>query len=197
MRHCLSSIALAAVALFIAGGAIASARGGAAKLLLTRTDVGPDFAVNRSITQTWTLRERLEGLPAPIKAELRKKWVAGAQTGFDGDASVSHEAILSTADEFQTSSVARIVRTWQSVFLRNGRGTRLSVPASAPAGASRFLMRGRMLTGNTKLEVKLFLWRQNRAVLSVWLIGRPGIPRVSDLMVLAHRQAARAAAAHG
>jgi hypothetical protein len=175
-----------------AAGAGATDENPAVRLLLSRQDVGSAYSLNRGITHRWTLAERTAGLSAAVKRELVAKWVAGAQTGFDGNDAVSRQAILSTADVFRGANVSRLVKAWQTIYLRNGRGARLAIPPNAPSGTSRFLMRGRMLSNGTTLEVILFLWQHDKALLSVWIVGRPGIPRVQDLMLLARRQDARA-----
>ncbi len=195
MKRWVSWIGVLALALLAATEGWGAAELRPTQLVLSAKDVGGPYVPNRSMTLSWTLRERTDGFPQPLRRELAAKWVAGAQAGFDGSDAVAHQAILSTADLFRTSDVSRIVESWQGMFLRYGRGTRLRIPASAPAGASRFLMRGRMLSHGTKLEVILYLWRHDRAVLSVWLIGKPGIPRLPHLMVLASRQDSKLARA--
>lgn len=184
---------LLALALLAVSSTEAAATGGnpAVSLLLSRTDVGTSYSLTRGMTHRWTLAERSDGLPQTVKREFAVRWLAGAQTGFTGSVAVSHQAIVSTADVFRTSEVSRITESWQSRFLRYGRGARLGIPSNAPAGASRFLMRGRMLSHGTKLEVILFLWRHDRAVLSVWIIAKPGIPDLSRLMTLARREDAK------
>jgi hypothetical protein len=110
-------------------------------------------------------------------------------TGFGGSAVVAHQSIASYADVFRTSSIASIRRAWEATYLDFGKGARLPVPHGAP-GDARFLMRGRMLSNGTKLEVLLYQWQQGKTLRSVWLIARPGLPRVSQLIALAHLQAA-------
>ncbi len=158
-------------------------------LLLTKRDVGASYSLNRGFTHRWTLAERSDGMGSTLRRELAAKWVAGAQTGFDGSAAVSRQAILSTADVFRTSSVASIRRAWEAKYLDFGSGARLPIPRGAP-GDARFLMRGRMLSNGTKLEVLLYQWQRGKALRSVWLIARPGVPRVSRLIALARLQAA-------
>ena len=99
-------------------------------------------------------------------------------------------AIFSVADVFRTSSVASIRKAWETMYLKLGSGARLAIPRGAP-GDARFLMRGRMLSSNgTKLEVLLYQWQRGKTLQSVWLIARPGVPRVSRLIALARLQAA-------
>ena len=186
------SCVLAMVAVFggTAGeGPAAAPKGDATALLLTKRDVGSSYAVNRGFTYRPTLAERSEGMGAMLRRELAAKWVAGAQTGFDGTAAVSHQAIVSTADVFRTSSVGSIRKAWEVRYLELGSGARLAIPRGAPADA-RFLMRGRMLSNGTKLEVLLYQWQRGKSLQSVWLIARPGVPRVTRLIALARRQAA-------
>jgi hypothetical protein len=161
----------------------------ATALLLTKRDVGTSYTLNRGITHRWTLAERSKEMTSIVRREMAAKWVAGAQTGFDGNASVSHQAILSTVDVFRTSSVAPIRKAWETMYLNLGKGARLQVPRGGP-GNARFLMRGRMLSNGTKLEVLLYQWQSGKTLQSVWLIGRPGAPRVSRLVALARLQAA-------
>jgi hypothetical protein len=158
-------------------------------LLLTKRDVGASYSLKRGFTLRWTLAERSEGMGSTLRRELAAKWVAGAQTGFDGSAAVSHQAIVSTADLFRTSSVAPIRKTWEAKYLSLGSGVRLTIPRGAP-GDARFLMRGRMLSNGTKLEVLLYQWQSGKTLQSVWLIARPGVPRVSRLIAFARLQAA-------
>jgi hypothetical protein len=54
-----------------------------------------------------------------------------------------------------------------------------------------FLLRGHLQSE----EVLLYLWQQGRAVLSTWLIGRPGVPQIPALIRLAHGQDAKTRAA--
>jgi hypothetical protein len=157
-------------------------------LLLTKRDVGGSYSLNRGITHTWTLAERSEEMSSTLRREFAAKWVAGAQTGFDGSASVSHQAILSTADVFRTSNVASIRKALEATFINLGSGARLAIPRGAP-GEARFLMRGRMVSNGTKLEVLLYQWQSGKTLQSVWLIARPGVPRVPRLMALARLQA--------
>ena len=184
------SCVLAIVALF--GGIVAE--GGAVPssdvtaLLLTKRDVGASYSVNRGFTYRWTLSDRSDGMGATLRRELKATWVAGAQTGFDGSAAVSHQAIVSTADVFRTSGITSIRRAWEAKYLDFGSGTRLPIPRGAP-GDARFLMRGRMLSNGAKLEVLLYQWQRGKTLQSVWLIARPGVPRVSRLMALARIQA--------
>lgn len=184
-----------AIAVVFGGGA---AEGGAVPtgdvtmLLLTKRDVGASYSLNRGFTHRWTLAERSNGMGSLLRRELATKWVAGAQTGFDGNAAVSRQAIVSTADVFRTSSVAAIRRGWEAKYLQLGSGARLPIPRGAP-GDARFLMRGRMLSSGAKLEVLLYQWQRGKALQSVWLIARPGVPRVSSLIALARLQGARTA----
>jgi hypothetical protein len=136
-------IAFFVLALSAATDGQAAARNVAAGLVLSKQDVGRAYSLNRPFTHSWTLAEKSSGLSRPIRKELAAKWVAGAQVGFNGSDSVSHQAVISTADVFRTSAVSTIIGFWRNVYLRNGRGTRLPVPADGP-GASRFLMRGHM-----------------------------------------------------
>lgn len=182
------------LALAVAFGGIAvEAHALAAKdvtaLLLTKRDVGASYTLNRGITQRWTLAERSEEMSAALRREFAAKWVAGAQTGFDGNAAVSHQAILSTADVFRTSKVASIRKALEASFIDLGSGTRLAIPRGAP-GEARFLMRGRMVSNGTRLEVLLYQWQTGKTLQSVWTIGRPGVPRVPRLVALARLQAA-------
>jgi hypothetical protein len=159
-------------------------------LLLTKRDVGAGYSLSRDFTQRSTLAERSEGMGATFRRDLAAKWVAGAQTGFIGSAVVSHQSIISTADVFRTSSVASIRKAWEARYLKLGSGARLTIPRGAP-GDARFLMRGRMLSSNgTKLEVLLYQWQRGKTLQSVWLIARPGVPRVSRLIALARIQTA-------
>ena len=157
-------------------------------LLLTKRDVGAKYSLNRGGTHRWTLAERSEGMGSTLRRELATKWVAGAQTGFDGSAAVSHQGILSTADVFRTSSIASIRKAWEAMYLNLGSGARLTIPPGAP-GDARFLMRGRMLSNGKELEVLLYQWQRGKALHSVWLIARPGVPRASRLIALARLQA--------
>jgi hypothetical protein len=79
-------------------------------LVLSRQDVGRAYSLNRPLTHTWTLTERRSGLPRPIIKELAAKWIAGVQVGFNGGDSVSHQAIMSTADVFRTQAISSIIR---------------------------------------------------------------------------------------
>ena len=160
-------------------------------LLLTKRDVGASYSLNRGFTHRWTLAERSEplGMGSTLRRELAAQWVAGAQTGFDGSAAVSHQGILSTADVFRTTSFASIRKAWEATYLDFGKGARLTIPRGAP-GEARFLMRGRMLSNGTKLEVLLYQWQHGKTLQSVWLIARPGVPGVSRLITLARLQAA-------
>jgi hypothetical protein len=185
------SFVLAIVVVFggVAAEGRAVSRNDVTALLLTKRDVGASFSLNRDFTYRWTLAERSEGTGSTLRRELGAKWVAGAQTGFDGSAAVSNQAIVSTADVFRTSSVASIRKAWEATYLDVGRGVRLPIPRGAP-GDARFLMRGRMLSNGKRLEVLLYQWQRGKALLSVWLIARPGVPRVSRLIALARLQAA-------
>jgi hypothetical protein len=165
-------------------------------LLLTKRDVGARYSLNRGGTHRWTLAERSDGAGSTLRRELAAKWVAGAQTGFDGSAAVSHQGILSYADLFRTTSVTSIRRALEATYLNLGKGARLPIPSGAP-GEARFLMRGRMLSNGTKLEVLLYQWQHGKTLQSVWLIARPGVPRVSRLITLARLQAARSASSTG
>jgi hypothetical protein len=160
--------------------------------LLTKGDVGASYSLNRGFAYRWTLAERSEGMGSALRRELAAKWVAGAQTGFDGSAAVSHQAIVSTTDVFRTSGVASIRKAWEAKYLNFGSGERLPIPRGAP-GDARFLMRGRMLSNGKKLEVLLYQWQRGKALQSVWLIARSGVPRVSRLIALARLQAAKTA----
>ena len=186
-RVCLLAMVVAFGGIAAEGRAVE--RNDVTALLLTKRDVGASYSLNRGITHRWTLAERSEEMSSTLRREFAAKWVAGAQTGFDGSASVSHQAILSTADVFRTSSVASIRTAWERMFLNLGRGVRLAIPRGAP-GEARFLMRGRMLSNGTKLEVLLYQWQSGKTLQSVWLIGRPGVPSVPRLIALARLQAA-------
>jgi hypothetical protein len=183
---------LIALAIFagVVGDALAVQSVDVKTLLLTKQDVGPTFSVNRGITIRWTLAERSDGLNSALRREFAAKWLAGAQTGFD---SRREGSVMSTADLFRTSNLGSVTAGMEKIFVRFGKGVRLKSPEGAP-GNDRFLMRGRMLSNGTKLEVLLYQWRENKAVLSAWLIARPGVPSVSRLMVLARRQDRKAAA---
>jgi hypothetical protein len=54
-----------------------------------------------------------------------------------------------------------------------------------------------MLSRGTKLHVILYLWQHDQAVLSVWIIGRPGVPHVPRLMTLARGQDSKATVSLG
>ncbi len=192
------SCVLALVVVFggIAAEGRAVTRSDVTALLLTKRDVGPSYSLNRSGTHRWTLAERSEAMGATLRRELAAKWLAGAQRGFDGNAAVSHQGILSYADVFRTSSIASIKRFWEATYLDLGKGARLPIPRGAP-GEARFLMRGRMLSNGTKLDVLLYQWQHGKALRSVWLIARPGVPRVARLIELARLQAARSASSAG
>lgn len=183
-------LVVAAVVGGIASEGSATPNNDATALLLTKRDVGTSYTLNRGITHRWTLAERSKEMSSTLRREMAAKWVAGAQTGFDGSAAVSHQAIFSVADVFRTSSVASIRKAWETMYLKLGSGARLAIPRGAP-GDARFLMRGRMLSSNgTKLEVLLYQWQRGKTLQSVWLIARPGVPRVSRLIALARLQAA-------
>lgn len=159
-------------------------------LLLTKRDVGAGYSLIRDFTRRPTLAERSEGMGAASRRDLAAKWVAGAQTGFLGSARVSNQSIISMADVFRTSTIASIRKAWEARYLKLGAGARLAVPRTAP-GAARFLMRGRMLSSDgAKVEVLLYQWQRGKTVQSVWIIGPPGVPRVSRLIALARLQSA-------
>lgn len=189
VRYWSCVLAMVAVLGGIAAGGRAAPNSDATTLLLTKRDVGASYSLNRGFTLRWTLAERSEGMGSTLRRELATKWVAGAQTGFDRNASVSHQAIVSTADVFRTSSLAPIRKAWEAKYLSLGSGVRLTIPRDAP-GAGRFLMRGRMLSSGKKLEVLLYQWQSGKTLQSAWLIARPGVPRVSRLIALARLQAA-------
>ena len=189
MRYWSCVLVVAAVVGGLASGGSATPNNDAAALLLTKRDIGPSYTLNRGITHRWTLAERSKEMSSALRREMAAKWVAGAQTGFDGSAAVSHQAIFSVADVFRTSSVVSIRKAWEAMYLDLGEGARLQVPRGAP-GNARFLMRGRMLSNGTRLEVLLYQWHSGKTLQSVWLIGRPGVPRVSRLVALARLQAA-------
>ena len=183
------------LAMVVAFGGIATEgraveRSDVTTLLLTKRDAGAGYSLNRDFTQRSTLAERSKGMGATSRRDLAAKWVGGAQTGFNGSAAVSHQSIISTADVFRTSSVASIRKAWEARYLELGSGARLAIPRGAP-GDARFLMRGRMLSSNgTKLQVLLYQWQRGKTLQSVWLIARPGVPRVPRLIALARLQAA-------
>jgi hypothetical protein len=185
------SCVLALVVVFggLAAEGRAVTRSDVTALLLTKRDVGPSYSLNRGFTYRWTLAERSDGAGSTLRRDLAAKWVAGAQTGFDGGAVASRQAIVSTADVFRTSNIASIRRAWEAAYLELGSGARLPIPRGAP-GEARFLMRGRMLSDGAKLEVLLYQWQHGKTLRSVWLIARPGVPRVSRLITLTHLQAA-------
>jgi hypothetical protein len=112
------------------------------------------------------------------------------QAGFNGDAAVGGQSILSTADLFRSAAPAAVVRFWQNRYLLLSRGTALPVPAGAP-GTSRLLLRGHLQSE----EVLLYLWQHGRAVLSAWLIGKPGTLRIEALTRLAREQDRRVSVA--
>src|SRR5687768_2208097 len=91
---------LAMVVLFggIAAEGRAMPRSDVTALLLTKRDVGASYSLNRGFTHRWTLAERSDGMGSTLRRDLAAKWIAGAQTGFDGSAAASHQVILSTAD---------------------------------------------------------------------------------------------------
>lgn len=185
------SCVLAMVAVF--GGVAAEGRAvtqsDVTAFLLTKRDVGASYSLNRDITYRPTLADRSTEMGATFRRDLAAKWIAAAQTGFDGSAAVSHQEILSTADLFRTTSFTSIRKAWETRYLNLGKGARLPIPVGAP-GEARFLMRGRMLSNGTKLEVLLYQWQNGKTLRSVWLIARPGVPRVSRLIALARLQAA-------
>lgn len=165
---------------------------GNAGLVLSTRDIGTHYVLNKSFTARRTLPEITTGAPITVKRQLAATWLDGVQIGFNGDASVAHQAVISTADLFRNTHVATIMHWWEARYIALGRGSRLAIPASAP-GRSRFLLQGRM-QGN---QVLIYLWRHGTAVLSAWLIGSPGVPRLSRLMELARLQDRRATAKLG
>ena len=185
------SCVLAMVVVFggVAAEGLAGTRSDVTALLLTKQDAGAGYSLIRDGTHRWTLAERSGGMGSTLRREFAAKWVAGAVTGFGGSAVVAHQSIASYADVFRTSSFASIRRAWEATYLDLGKGARLPIPRGAP-GDARFLMRGRMLSNGTRLEVLLYQWQQGKTLRSVWLIARPGVPRVSRLITLAHLQAA-------
>jgi hypothetical protein len=189
------SCVLAMVVVFggVAAEGVAGTRSDVTALLLTNQDVGPNYSLNRGIKHRFTLAERSTGMGSTLRRELAAKWVAGAQTAFDGSTVVSRQGIFSTADVFRTTSFVSIRRFWEAMYLDFGEGARLAIPRGAP-GDARFLMRGRMISSNgTKLEVLLYQWQSGKTLQSVWLMARPGLPRVSQLITVARLQAAKTA----
>ena len=79
---------------------------GVSALLLTKRDVGAAYSLNRGITHRRTLAERSEGDGNSASSRLAAKWVAGAQTGFDGSA-VSNQAILAPPTCFGRQALRR------------------------------------------------------------------------------------------
>ena len=175
-----------AIGLTPLAGGYAAVRNIATGYVLSERDVGSGYATNRPFTRARTLAEVSTGATPAIREELARRWIAGMQSGFNGGRSVSYRAIISTADLFRTSSLQAILLAWQERYLRLSAGARLPVPASAP-GTSRFLLRGQMRS----LEVLIYVWKHNRAVLSVWLIGTPRTLSRPLLIRLARRQDAK------
>jgi hypothetical protein len=159
-------------------------------LVLTQQDVGAHYTHNAPISVKHTLSFVETAAPKPIKALLARAWIAGEQTGFNGDRAVRRQAILSTADVFGTTAIDSIARWWTTRFLSLGRGSRLTVPSNAP-GTSRFLLKAHM----QNKEVLIYIWRHGTAILQTWVIAPLGATRVSQLLILAKHQDARAQAA--
>ena len=168
----------------LAANAGATPANEAARLVLTKRDVGTAYRLNASFTSAHTLREVSVNAPPSIKRELARKWVAGMQTGFNGV--TVRRGIISTADVFRTPNIDAIVRHWQRLYLRNSRGKLLPVPEHAP-GTSRILIRGRMVSDT----VLLYFWVHGPRILTVWQFGPSASLRPKQLFELARRQDAK------
>jgi hypothetical protein len=164
--------------------------GDTSHLILTQQDVGAHYAHNAPISVKHTLSFVETAAPKPINALIARTWIAGTQTGFNGDRAVRRQAILSTADVFRTTAIDPIARWWMTRYMNLGRGARLTLPSNAP-GASRFLLKAHM----QNKEVLIYIWRHGTAILQTWVIAPPGATRVPQLLTLARHQDARARAA--
>jgi hypothetical protein len=184
------TLATVAALCLVAPGVTASPRAGdgnlASALVLSQRDVGSSYVLNRPFTRARTLREVSTNASAAAKAQLARLWVAGMQDAFNGGPAVSGQSLLSTADVFRSTELTTIVRSWQGTYLRLSHGVRLTLPQGAP-GSGRILIRGRLQAD----EVLLYLWQRGKAVLTTWIVGKPGLPTTTQLMALARQQDSR------
>jgi hypothetical protein len=190
VRLRVAAVVLAGLSLTILAvpGASPAAGGISAHLVLSSSDVGGHYVLNRAFTSRRTLSELDTAAPRAVRRQLASLWLDGTQTGFNGDRAVSNVAIISSADVFRTSALAAITRWWERRFLDLSRGSRMAIPRGAP-GSSRFLLRGHM----QRSEVLIYQWRHGRAILETWLVGRPGLVQVPRLLELVRAQDAKAA----
>jgi hypothetical protein len=191
---CRVAVALVAAAgVGIPSAAVAARPNPAVPLVLSERDVGGNYTLNRRFSVPHTLAGVSTAAPAPVKQQLARLWVAGVQTGFNGNALTGGRSILSFADLFRTTALTSIVQTWEQRFLLLSHGSSAPVPRGAPGTNGFLLIHGRLASD----EMILYMWRHGKAILSTWLIGRPAVLRLSLLVKLAAIQDAHATAALG
>ena len=181
------SVAWLLLAVLAGAGGSQAAGGVSARLVLSRSDVGGHYLVNRAFTSRHTLSEVQTAAPRPVRRRFASLWVEGTQTGFNGDRSVAGRTIISIADVFRTTALRAISGWWEARYLTLSGGSKIAIPRGAP-GSSRFLLRGHMQANG----VLIYEWRHGRAILQTWLIGPPGTLRVAQLLKLVRAQDAKA-----
>ena len=184
MSRRLAALVVLGLALTVAPG-LASAPSAAERLVLTKPDVGAAYRFNAAFSQPYSLKAAERNLSADVKRQLAHKWVAGAQSGFNGVG--VRRNIVSTADVFRNDQLDLIVGAFERRYLMLSKGLLLPVPAGAP-GKNQILIRGKMQS----FVVLLYEWQHGRNVLSVWQFGPAARLKQSELFALARRMDAKA-----
>ncbi len=155
------------------------------QLVLQQSDVGHTYAKNESFSRPRTFSEASNGDSPAVRRLLKKMWIEGYQTGFNGLTVLW--GISSTADVFVSSSLDAIVNAWRNDILRLTNGQPLSVPRNAP-GTHRFLVRGRVAYAGDTINILIYMWHEKRVIASVSLAGVRATLPVRVLFSLAQRQ---------
>jgi hypothetical protein len=151
------------------------------RLVLQKKDVGAKYVKNATFSGPTTLAEAGSGDSRAIRRQLKRIWLAGYRTGFNGIS--VRWGISSTADVFRTAGLRAVERAWTSDILRAFRGRVKPSPLSAP-GTFRLLIQGRVGTAATEF----YMWQRGRVLASVDVTGPAGVVPRSLLMTLVRRQ---------
>jgi len=158
-----------------------------AQLVLRQRDVGDAYLQNRAFSRARTIQEASSGDSLEIRRQLKRLWLGGYQTGFNGR--TVPWGIVSTVDVFRVSRLADIEQAWKHDVLRITGGRAVAVPRAAP-GSFRFFVRGHIAIGGQPAEIELYMWRRARAIAAVTITGTGSFPH-SLVLSLAKRQDAK------
>lgn len=161
----------------------------AAALVLSTSDVGPGYSLNRSVSGARTLAEVSYGDSAGIRRYLDVDWLGGVESAFNGRTPIL--GIVSVADVFKPGTpVGTVLRAWQEDAERFTAGSTGFLGEGSP-GEDPVLIRGTVVN----YKVLLYMWSEGRVIATLELIGKPANLRIPLLMSLAERQDARISSA--